>query len=150
MAVAAEFRRLAPAWSVSCDVELPAGRVKEPARYSALARADRLGNDRASIGRPPMTFQGWKVFRGIVESDLARWNLEARAPGAPARNGYICWTINDGLELRQLVAMGVHGILTDRPRLLRRVAARKGRPLSSAARDGGRRTLPGAIATEAA
>jgi hypothetical protein len=38
---------------------------------------------------------------------------------------YVCWTINRTREMRHLMRMGVSGILTDFPALLRRLLNRK-------------------------
>jgi glycerophosphoryl diester phosphodiesterase len=37
-----------------------------------------------------------------------------------------CWTIDDAVDMEWLIAMGVHGIMTDRPRLLRDVLKNRG------------------------
>jgi glycerophosphoryl diester phosphodiesterase len=39
------------------------------------------------------------------------------------------WTVDDPAEMRQLVAEGVGGIMTDRPDLLRRVLDARPNPL---------------------
>ena len=36
------------------------------------------------------------------------------------------WTIDDEAEMRRLIRMGVNGLMTDRPRLLRKVAIEEG------------------------
>jgi glycerophosphoryl diester phosphodiesterase len=44
----------------------------------------------------------------------------------------IVWTVNDPQEIAGLIELGVDGIISDRPDLLRRVAAEKGFPLPTA------------------
>ena len=36
------------------------------------------------------------------------------------------WTIDDETQMRRLIRMGVNGLMTDRPRLLRKVAIEEG------------------------
>ena len=43
-------------------------------------------------------------------------------PGPAPIKRVLCWTINRPREMRDLLNMGVHGILTDRPDVLRREA----------------------------
>ena len=65
-------------------------------------------------------------FRADFRDELADV-LAARAAGR--LESVIVWTENDEARLRELVALGVDGILTDEPELLRRiVGARAGRP----------------------
>ncbi len=118
------FRAQAPEWALSLDIALPPGAVPDPSQFSALAPAKALANPCASIGRPPMTFGGWKAFRKIVEDDMESLS---RDPGPP--RDYIAWTLNVPSELRQVLDIGVHGILTDKPARLHRLALRAGRPL---------------------
>lgn len=122
--IQAAFAKEAPEFDHALDIALPAGVVTNIEKRSAFLPAKNASNACASLGRPPMTFGGWKAFRRIVELDMETWKA---APG-PVRD-YTCWTINHRREIGQLLEIGVHAILTDHPKLLSHLATRKKRPL---------------------
>jgi glycerophosphoryl diester phosphodiesterase len=64
----------------------------------------------------------WSPDYGDVD---ARSIAEAHQLGLPV----IVWTVNGADDMARLIDMGVDGIISDRPDLLRTVAARKGIPL---------------------
>ena len=64
----------------------------------------------------------WSPYSGDVD---ARSIAEAHHLGLPV----IVWTVNQPDEMAQLIDMGVDGIISDRPDLLRTEAAKKGIPL---------------------
>lgn len=116
------IRTRVPDASRTFDVEIEPGLGRNEERYSAVGPALAYGNDHASIGRPRATLGGWGIYRRVLGRDLRE--LAARAAsGAPAPiRRLICWTINRPREMRDLLNMGVHGILSDRPDVLRREA----------------------------
>jgi glycerophosphoryl diester phosphodiesterase len=119
------MQAVVPAAERSYDVEIPVGFFPDRTRLSAVARARVAGNEWASIGRPLFTIGGWWTYRKTIQADLERMR-EARGaipPVPPAH--YVCWTINRTCEMRHLMRMGVSGILTDFPTLLRRLLNRK-------------------------
>jgi glycerophosphoryl diester phosphodiesterase len=67
---------------------------------------------------------------GMIDSSVV-----AAAHGAGL--GVIVWTVNDPEEMRSLASLGVDGIVTDRPDLLREVLAARGVPLPSPVLDVG-------------
>ena len=77
---------------------------------------------------------------------------EARgaAPPVPPAS-YVCWTINRAREMRHLMRLGVSGILTDFPLLLRRLHNRQirqdARRRARHARQHARRGPPGDAGT---
>jgi len=83
--------------------------------YSALRPALEQGYTWASIGRPRISFRGWKVYKQVLENDLNSIRQKHQ------QNKLISWTINDPTELRELVDLGVHGIMTDRVDLLKKM-----------------------------
>lgn len=87
------------------DFELP----------GALDFAKRFGMTCVSFG---VSRRFWAGFRRELEDVLA-----ARAEGRIDR--VIVWTINEEKRLRELVGLGVDGILTDEPALLRGIVGRK-------------------------
>lgn len=87
---------------VTRDVELPGG------GESAVAAALELGNTVASVGRPRL-FASYGGYLEILRAD------RARIDGEGLEIELITWTLNDELELREVLAIGVDGIVTDRP-----------------------------------
>ncbi|MBM3359544.1 MAG: glycerophosphodiester phosphodiesterase [Betaproteobacteria bacterium] len=64
----------------------------------------------------------WSPYHGDVTRAAVR---EARALGLKV----VVWTVNDPAAMRRMIEWGVDGVISDRPDLLRGVAARAGRPL---------------------
>ncbi len=119
------MRKEAPRMSACLDKEVIAavfsGTESEAETFSALKQAEGEGICYASVGRPTfLTLAPWEVYQGIVAHDIqykGQKSLDIRL---------IAWTIDEAAELRALVAMGVDGILTNRPaRLARKVLGRK-------------------------
>jgi glycerophosphoryl diester phosphodiesterase len=109
------LQAVVPATGRSHDVEIPAGFF--PARAA--------GNAWASIGRPLFTIGGWWTYRQTIQADLEQIRAaRGTTPPVPPAS-YICWTINRTCEMRHLMRMGVSGILTDFPALLRRLLHRQ-------------------------
>lgn len=64
----------------------------------------------------------WSPDFGDVDAQSIR---EAHQLGLPV----VVWTVNRPEDMARLIDMGVDGIISDRPDLLRTVAAQKGIPL---------------------
>ena len=119
------MQAVVPAAGRSYDVEIPAGFFPDRAPLSAVARARTAGNEWASIGRPLFTIGGWWTYRQTIQADLEQIR-EARGTTPPVPPAfYLCWTINRTREMRHLMRLGVSGILTDFPALLRRLRHRQ-------------------------
>lgn len=89
---------------------LPLATQEEVKSFSTVLEAERCGTTYASVGRPTfLTLAPWELYGKIIQHDIDYRNQ--RRPDMKV----IAWTINDPGELRELVAMGVDGILTDRP-----------------------------------
>jgi glycerophosphoryl diester phosphodiesterase len=86
---------------IFADFELP----------GVLDIARRLGVPRVSMGLGARLWPGFLREAADVASARARGDLEA----------LVLWTINDEERLRRLVGLGVDGVLTDDPALLRRL-----------------------------
>jgi glycerophosphoryl diester phosphodiesterase len=119
------LQAVVPAAMRSFDVEIPAGVFPDRATLSAVARARAAGNEWASIGRPLLTIGGWWTYRTTIQEDLERLRDGCRTTPPLPPEYYVCWTINRKYEMRHLMRMGVSGILTDFPALLRRLLQRK-------------------------
>lgn len=122
LAVLQEVRRLAPELDRTFDVEIKPGIPpdEDDRRYSAVRPAVRMGNSHASMGRPRFTLWGWGIYFRALRRDLKDLSIHDEASSAPHPKRLLCWTINRPRELRRLLRIGVHGILTDAPALLRR------------------------------
>jgi glycerophosphoryl diester phosphodiesterase len=81
--------------------------------YSAVDSARRLGNKVASVGRPRLGIDGYATYLDVLRRDRAKINA---SNGEPRK--LVAWTINDELEMREIMAIGVNGIVTDDPKLL--------------------------------
>jgi glycerophosphoryl diester phosphodiesterase len=114
-----------PAAMRSFDVEILGGFFPDRSQLSAVARARASGNGWASIGRPLFTIGGWWTYRKTIQADLERIREGRRTPQPLPPEYYICWTINRTYEMRHLLRMGVSGILTDFPALLRHLRNRE-------------------------
>lgn len=78
-----------------------------------------------------MTFRPFATHRRIVEDDLRLLREHNARSAEPRLDGLCAFTINERPEMEELVALGVAGIQSDRPGLLREVAVGLGRPLAA-------------------
>ena len=120
--------RLAPHYAHGLDVEPRPGLVLDFDRPSAVRAAIDHHFAHALSQRPrSITLFPFATHRRIVREDLARAAVHnARSP-ATAIRGVCSFTINRAREMRELIQLGVWGIQTDRPALLRNVALECGR-----------------------
>jgi glycerophosphoryl diester phosphodiesterase len=81
--------------------------------YSAVEAANRLGNTVASVGRPRIGIDGYDTYLEVLRKDRER--IDHSGSGQKL----VTWTLNDELEMREVLAIGVDGLLTDRPDLLK-------------------------------
>jgi glycerophosphoryl diester phosphodiesterase len=72
---------------------------------------------------------GGKIWSPLYSDVDARSIAEAHGLGLPV----VVWTVNNPEEMARLIDMGVDGIISDRPDVLRAVAAKKGLPLPAPA-----------------
>jgi len=88
-----------------------------------------------TAGFDPMKYGG-SVPRAVKAAGGRIWSpLADDVDAAQVRTAHelglpvIVWTVNDPAEMARLIDLGVDGIISDRPDLLRQVAASKGLPL---------------------
>lgn len=113
------MQKVNPQLNYSLDVILPFGLVLDPAAFSAVRRARELNNSNASAGRPTdLEAAPWSTYRRLITHD--RYLME-NLP-AEAEESLYAWTINKRRELSCLVKLGVDGILTDKPKVLKKIA----------------------------
>jgi glycerophosphoryl diester phosphodiesterase len=125
--VLAALKAHSPQHQYALDIEIPPGLVLQPAVYSAARLALEHGNRYATSARPrATTLAPWTTYRRVVRHDLRLLNhLQRHAPGRPLP-ALIPFTIDAEKELRTLLKMGVAGIQTNRPDLLRKLAEEMG------------------------
>jgi len=120
--------RLAPRYARALDVEPRPGLVLDYERYSAARVAIAHGLTHATPQRPRwITLFPFATHRRIVKEDLARVAGHNESSPDAAIVGICSFTINREREMRELIELGVWGIQSDRPGLLRRVALDCGR-----------------------
>jgi glycerophosphoryl diester phosphodiesterase len=112
---------LLPEGNLSFDIEPPSGLVLEPCDFSSARIALNNGNHYASAVMPfTSTFAPWTTMRRIIQCDL-----EMRKQSNQGQSGIeyvIASTIDDESKIECLVALGIDGIITDYPDLVRKVA----------------------------
>jgi glycerophosphoryl diester phosphodiesterase len=118
------IRETHPEWEFCYDRVLfdaiPTATQAEARRFSAVKVAQDYGNQYAAVGRPTaFTLAPFEVYRSVVLEDLRYRHEQA------LETRIISWTINDPGEMRELIAMGVDGILTDYPHRLVQQVHRK-------------------------
>jgi glycerophosphoryl diester phosphodiesterase len=128
--VLAELSRLGSAHPACFDVEPSLGLVLDPGAHSAVRKAIAHGAHIAGTQRPrALTALPFRTHHRIVAEDVALQRIHnARSPRVPLE-GVVSFTINDEREMAALIRLGVAGIQTDRPSLLRRVAERCGKTM---------------------
>lgn len=96
-----------PGCAFTHDVEIT--RVLAGGDHSAVAAARALGNGVASVGRPvvPKLDGPYDYYLQVLRRD------RARIDDAGLDLELIAWTIDDELELREIIAVGVDGVLTN-------------------------------------
>jgi len=104
---------------IGLDMELPAKPLMslDPSKYEVVRLAGTAGYGFASIGRPTKitVAGGWKTFMNIAVNNL---NLQA---GSNKGVSFICWTINEENEIRELIEIGADGIMSDDAAVVKKV-----------------------------
>jgi glycerophosphoryl diester phosphodiesterase len=125
--VLAAMKAHSPQHHYTLDIEPPPGIVLNPAAYSAVRAALRYGNSYATSARPrAVTLAPWTTHRRIVRHDIRLLNRLQRYSPESLQPSIISFTIDKEEELRTLVSMGVAGIQTNRPDLLRKIVDEMG------------------------
>ncbi len=114
VAVALHRRELGGRCAIAHDVEIVSV-APRASSYSAVESALRLGNGAAALGRPVIGIGSYETYHEVLRRDRAR----IAEAGRPIE--LFTWTLDDELELRDAMAIGVDGILTDAPALRRRL-----------------------------
>jgi glycerophosphoryl diester phosphodiesterase len=112
------------------DVETPFGFILRPTRFSSARVAIRFQNGFATSVHPKVTtFAPWTTYRRVVQADIrTRERHNRRKPEVPIERVFAA-TLNERERIRCLLAIGVDGLITDRPDIVREETERAGRPL---------------------
>ena len=125
--VVRELRRLAPQHEIAYDIEPPPGIVLDTARASAVGKAIEHGLRRAMAQKPrKITLWPFRTHYRIVKEDLELMARHNATHPEQAVEHLCCFTINHPAQMRVLMDLGVSGIQSDDPGLLRRVADERG------------------------
>ena len=118
----------------SYDRELPPVGIVNYHGFTTVPSAMDFKNSFASIGFPvhaslpdPPTLDPWLVYKFILTLDF-----RIRDSYKKSTSNYIkiiSWTFNDEKKMRCLINLGVDGIVTDKPKMLRRIASDMGKIL---------------------
>lgn len=106
--------------NICFDRELPPVLILHPSKFSTVDKAIQNNLSWASIGKPVCTFLGYKIFKKIIAEDQKKLKVfNQRNPSNPLE-GIVAWTIDKPDEMKELIKMGVKGIITNRPETLKK------------------------------
>jgi glycerophosphoryl diester phosphodiesterase len=119
------MKRCLPHRTFALDIEPSPGIVLRPASFSAMKPALAYDNTFATVQRPrPVIIAPWTTHKRIVRHDI-----RLRDRYVAKKMNVVSFTINDEQEMRCLIAMGVDGIQSDRPGMLRTIVDGMGVPI---------------------
>jgi glycerophosphoryl diester phosphodiesterase len=125
-----EMKKNFPELNYSLDVEPRFGFVLNPIAYSAARYAVKYQNSYAIPFKPrEITIANWVTYRRIVRYDVKRKYRYNRRNSKRKINAVIGSVINKKEELECLIKMGINGIQTDYPKLLRELALKNNKKL---------------------
>lgn len=115
----------------SYDREITAIGITNYQRFTTIPKAMSFNNRYASIGLPlhnsSPTLSPWEIYQHVLTKDFS-----LRDDYKKINSNYIkiiSWTFNDEKKMRCLIHLGVDGIVTDQPNLLRKIALDLGKVL---------------------
>lgn len=118
-------------FTFSYDREIPPIGIINYHRFTSIPGAMELKNSFASIGLPihsgSPTLDPWEIYQHILTLDFTMRDNYKK--GTANYIKIISWTFNDEKKIRCLIHLGVDGIVTDKPKMLRKVALEMGKTL---------------------
>lgn len=126
------FSRSLEGIGLAFDVDLGAGLVdKESCDASSSRLARQYGGSRFATTMHPFvwTESPWTTLKRLLQCDLEARDAALAAGEIPLVEKVVAATINDAEKMECLVDLGIDGLMTDDPALLRSIAAGKGRNL---------------------
>lgn len=113
------------------DTDLPPGIILNPKKHSAVNIALEKKNDFALMMRPrQVTVGSWATYRRVMNSDIKIIAKRLKKSLDNIINYLVCATISEKSEMKCLVKMGINGIMTDYPALLRTVVEKYKREIA--------------------
>ena len=113
------------------DTNLPLGLVLNPKKHSAVNIALEKKNHFALMMRPrQVTIGSWATYRRVMKSDIKIIAKRIKKSLDNTINYLVCATISDKAEMKCLVKMGINGIMTDYPEVLRSVVEKYKREIA--------------------
>lgn len=119
-----KMKNYAPQYQYSLDVQAPPLIVLHPSKYSGVKKAIEHHNTFATDGRPVLTIypSPKQSYRETIKYDVElRRNHNANPANKPVEK-LIGWTVDEEDEMKDLIQLGVDGLLTNKPELLYKVA----------------------------
>jgi glycerophosphoryl diester phosphodiesterase len=113
------------------DTDLPPGIILNPKKHSAVKIALEKKNNFALMMRPrQVTIGSWVTYRRVMKSDIKIQSKIIKKSLDNAIKYLICATISEKSEMKCLVKMGINGIMTDYPSMLRTVVEKYKREIA--------------------
>lgn len=113
------------------DTELPPGIILNPNKHSAVNIAREKKNGFALMMRPrQITVGSWATYRRVMRNDIKIIYKLLKQSADDAIHYLVCATISNKSEMKCLVKMGINGIMTDYPAVLRSVVERYKRTIA--------------------
>ena len=117
-----------PELSLCLDIEPRPGIILLPRQYSAVRKAIKYRNKVAVALRPrKITIANWTTYRRIMKYDARLRSLFNKRHPERKVSRLIAATVNKYQELDCLVRLGINGIQSDFPHLLKEIADKYGR-----------------------
>ena len=116
----------------SFEREIPSAGVINYHRFTTVPTAMQYKNIYTSLGFPtrptnPEEPDAWLIYKFILTLDFKIRDNYQKSSSHYVK--IISWTFNDEKKMRCLINLGVDGIVTDNPKLLRRIALDMGKNL---------------------
>jgi glycerophosphoryl diester phosphodiesterase len=122
------FRNNFSGFSVTHSIEPGAGLILDPSEHSLYEFGSKNNFEYGVAVKPrDITLAKWSTFRRIVKYDL--YKREANQDSGYQMKALFGATINDEKEMECLIMLGIDGLQTDFPSLLRRTAEKLGKEI---------------------
>jgi glycerophosphoryl diester phosphodiesterase len=113
------------------DSDIPPGLVLNPKKHSAVNVALEKKNQYALMTRPrQVTVGSWATYRRVIANDIKILAKILKQRFNSTINYFVCATISNKSEMKCLVIMGINGIMTDYPAILRTVVEKYKRQIA--------------------
>jgi len=113
------------------DTDVPPGIILNPKIHSAVSIALEKKNQFALMMRPrQVTVGSWATYRRVMKNDIKIILKMLKKSMDNTISYLVCATISEKSEMKCLVKMGINGIMTDYPAILRAVVERYKRQIA--------------------